>query len=120
MSLVKNSNSEASLEREELRTVSEVKNEIVQDIKEQNRKYQKEQRAKHMGNWNAKKDLVQKMSSIELEEFITTCSDDPRVGFHPLKINAKELAIIKLALSKTKARSSRELFIDYCKNINSK
>lgn len=120
MSLVKKGNSKATLDREELRTTSEVKDEIVQDMKAQNRKYQKEQRAKHMGNWNEKKTQVQKMSESELEEFISTCSDDPRVGFHPLKINAKELAIIKLALSKTNARSSRELFIEYCKSINSK
>ncbi len=112
MSLVKKKSSEAP--REALKTESE----ILEQQKVQKRIYEKEQRKKHLDHWNEQKAIVDALSVDELLNYIESSNaNDARVGLHGMKINAQEHAIIKLALSICGARSTRDLFVNLCKDV---
>ena len=116
MSLIKK-NANDNGERKQLVTEAEV----LEGVRVKNRAYQKERRELHLDKWKDEKLIVDSISGTELYSYINKASDtDLRVGLHSMKVSAKESAIIKLAMEMTGARSSRELYINYCKEIINK
>lgn len=116
MSLIKKSANDSG-ERKQL--VTEI--EALEGVRVKNRAYQKERRALHLDNWKTEKLIVDSISGSELRDYINNASDsDLRVGLHSMKVSAKESAIIKLAMEMTGARSSREFYINYCKDVINK
>lgn len=117
MSLLKKSaNRKSSDSRDQLTTESD----LLEKQRERTRAYQKEQRERHLSDWKSEKESIDSMSVAQLREYIdetTENSADPRVGLHSMKINPHELAIIKLAVNLSGARSSRELFVKHCKEV---
>ncbi|QQX82691.1 hypothetical protein JK628_23200 (plasmid) [Shewanella sp. KX20019] len=93
---------------------------VQERIKQESRDYQKQQRAKHLQYWNDEKAKIDGLTPEGLEQYLNDNklnSDLARAGMHTIKINPYELALIKLAMSKKGARSSKALFVDFCKSI---
>ncbi|HFQ5362192.1 TPA: hypothetical protein ACGVAY_004619 [Vibrio vulnificus] len=106
--------------REALSTESEIRNKVGEENKQKTQAIQKKHRERYLADWKSEKKKIDGMRSYELASYIRESLDsafDPRVGLHSMKINPHEHAIIKLALEKSGARSSRELFVKYCKEI---
>ncbi|MCD9493189.1 hypothetical protein GLP30_20655 [Photobacterium phosphoreum] len=115
MSLLKKKSSLLE-EREPLTT----KSAVIEEQREQTREYQKQQRAKYADYWKAEKSVIDGIGGNELNDYIVehvANMADNRCGIHSMKINPYELAIIKKAMEIEGSRSSRELFINYCKSI---
>ena len=103
-------------DRQELTTEST----LIEKQREKTRTYQKEQRERHLENWKAEKGVIDSLSGDGLQNYINLSEEgahDPRVGLHSMKINPHEHAVIKKALELSGARSSRELFVNYCKEV---
>ena len=118
MSLLKKKSS-LSEQREPLTT----KSAVIEEQREQTREYQKQQRAKYADHWKVEKSVIDDISRDELNDYIdehVANMHDNRCGIHSMKINPYELAIIKKAMEIEGSRSSRELFINYCKKIVNK
>jgi hypothetical protein len=95
------------------------KSAVIEEQREQTREYQKQQRAKYADHWKAEKSVIDELNGDKLNDYIAEHADDVadnRCGIHSMKINPYELAIIKKTMEINGSRSSRELFIDYCKN----
>ena len=106
--------------KSEVREVLATEKDLLEKQREKTRSYQKEQRERHLESWKEEKSNIDALSGDLLQEYIDSNSDnahDPRVGLHSMKINPYELAVIKRALELKGARSSRELFINYCKEV---
>lgn len=117
MSLIKKRPVEAPRKREALVTESDA----LEGVRAKNRAYQKEHRAQHLDRWKKEKATVDQLSGDGLRDYISSADDtELRVGLHSMKVSAKEAAIIKLALEMTGARSSREMYIDFCKKVINK
>lgn len=100
------------------REVLKSESEIMEDVRKKNREYQKEQRGKHLDNWKSEKAVVDSLRGDELLNYIeNNDGSSPRIGLHGMKINSQEHAIIKRAMEITNARSSREIFVNFCKEI---
>ena len=115
MSLLKKKSSLLE-QREPLTT----KSAVIEEQREQTREYQKQQRAKYADYWKAEKSVIDGIDGNELNDYIVehvANMADNRCGIHSMKINPYELAIIKKAMEIEGSRSSRELFINYCKSI---
>lgn len=115
MSLLKKKSSLLE-QREPLTT----KSAVIEEQREQTREYQKQQRAKYADYWKAEKSVIDGIGGDELNDYIVehvANMADNRCGIHSMKINPYELAIIKKAMEIEGSRSSRELFINYCKSI---
>ena len=115
MSLLKKKSSQPE-QREPLTT----KSAVIEEQREQTREYQKQQRAKYADYWKAEKSVIDGIGGDQLNDYIIEHADDVadnRCGIHSMKINPYELAVIKKAMEIEGSRSSRELFIDYCKSI---
>lgn len=115
MSLLKKKSSLPE-QREPLTT----KSAVIEEQREQTREYQRQQRAKYADYWKAEKSVIDGIGGDELNDYIVEHADDVadnRCGIHSMKINPYELAVIKKAMEIEGSRSSRELFIDYCKSI---
>lgn len=115
MSLLKKKSPQPE-QREPLTT----KSAVIEEQREQTREYQKQQRAKYADHWKTEKSVIDAISGNELNDYIIEHADvaaDNRCGIHSMKINPYELAVIKKAMEIEGSRSSRELFIDYCKSI---
>lgn len=115
MSLLKKKSSLLE-QREPLTT----KSAVIEEQREQTREYQKQQRAKYADYWKAEKSVIDGIGGNELNDYIVehvANMADNRCGIHSMKINPYELAIIKKAMEIEGSRSSRELFINYCKSI---
>ena len=115
MSLLKKKSSLLE-QREPLTT----KSAVIEEQREQTREYQKQQRAKYADYWKAEKSVIDGIGGVELNDYIVehvANMADNRCGIHSMKINPYELAIIKKAMEIEGSRSSRELFIYYCKSI---
>lgn len=104
----------------EIREALSTEKDLLEKQREKTRSYQKEQRERHLENWKEEKNNIDSLSGELLQEYIDSNTDkahEPRVGLHSMKINPHELAVIKRALELKGARSSRELFINYCKDL---
>lgn len=113
-SLIKKRPIDASNERESLTC----KSDVLECLKKKNREYHKERRVKYFDNWKAITVEVGALSSDELLSYIERTNPlGPRIGNHSMKVNGVEHAIIKLAIDVSGARSSRELFIEHCKDV---
>lgn len=111
-----NEQKQETTSRQPLTTEDAARKKIAKEV----RKYQKENRASHLESYNAKKSIINGLNGDDLGLYILdTLSDanETRVGIATMKINAHEAAIIKLAVELSPARSSRELFLTYCKQI---
>lgn len=107
-------------EKPEVREVLSTEKDLLEKQREKTRTYQKEQRERHLESWKEEKAVIDGLTGEKLLEYIDVSlskAHEPRVGLHSMKINPHELAIIKMALELNGARSSRELFINYCKDI---
>lgn len=105
-----------SEEREPLTTHSAV----IAKQQKKTREYQKQLRAKYAEHWKAEKTIIDLAKGVELSVYINEHTDnmsDNRCGIHSMKINPYELAVIKKAMEIKESRSSRELFIEYCKSL---
>lgn len=114
MSLLKKSSKSET--REQLTTEADV----LEKQREKTRAYQKEQRERHLSDWKREKKVIDSMSSDDLQSYVNSSLEngsDPRVGLHSMKINPHEAAVIKLAMELSGSRSSRELFVKYCKEV---
>lgn len=103
-------------EREPLTTESAV----IAKQQNKTRKYQKQLRAKYADHWKAEKAIIDSVEDVDLSVYITEHAGnmaDHRCGIHSMKINPYELAVIKKAMEIEGSRSSRELFIAYCKEV---
>ncbi|HAS6111995.1 TPA: hypothetical protein I7139_22925 [Vibrio vulnificus] len=106
--------------REALSTESDIRNKVEAENKQKTQAIQKKHRERYLADWKSEKAKIDSMKGGELASYIHESLDsafDPRVGLHSMKINPHEHAIIKLALERSGARSSRELFVKYCKEI---
>lgn len=115
-SLLGGGNTPPAKEREPLTTESAVRD---KQRKEANA-YQRENRKKHLAFWNEEKAAIENMSSTELELYLdcwTSRANDTRVGLHSMKLNPYEYALLQLALKKTGARSSKDLYFEYLKKV---
>lgn len=115
MSLLKKKSSQPE-KREPLTT----KSAVIEEQREQTREYQRQQRAKYTDHWKAEKSVIDGIGGDQLNDYIVEHADDVadnRCGIHSMKVNPYELAVIKKAMEIEGSRSSRELFIDYCKSI---
>jgi hypothetical protein len=93
---------------------------VKAEISAKQKAIQKAHRDRYMANWREEKEVIDTLSKAELKKYIKQTADlaaDPRVGLHSMKINPHELALIKSAMQIKGARSSRDLFIKYCKEI---
>lgn len=105
---------EVGNERESLTS----KSDVIEGLKKKNREYHKDRRVKHLDSWKAVTAEVATLSGNELLSYIERADQlEPRIGNHSMKVNGLELAIIKLAIEISGARSSRALFIEHCKNV---
>jgi hypothetical protein len=118
MSLPNNQDQEME-EMEELMYPSEVRAMVAREQKEKTKQVQKLHRDRYMATWQQEKQVIDNLlGKAELRRYIKSTQDkasDPRVGLHSMKINPHELALIRLCLEITGAKSSRELFIKFCK-----
>lgn len=97
--------------------------EIEEELARERRAYQKEHRKRHLDQWNADKAELDGKNEEQLIEFMEQIKKErrdreTRVGLHSMKVNSYELAMIKLAMKKTGSRSSRELLVMICEQIN--
>ncbi len=103
-----------SNEREELVSQSE----ILEAQKKTNREYHKKYREKYLENWKEITSEVSKLKGLDLLSYIEKADQSGvRNGSCTMKINGAELAIIKLAQELMNSKSSRALFINYCKDV---
>lgn len=119
MSLIKKKTTKP-LEREELSSASEIRAQLEIENKQKIQAIQKKHREKYLTDWKEEKVNIDEMTPKELAFYIESNksrSFDPRVGLHSMKINPSELAVIKLAMEISGARSSRELFVKHCNDI---
>lgn len=119
MSLI-NKKATKPTEREALAPPSEIRAQLEAETKQKTQAIQKKHREKYLADWKTEKGRIDGMGFDDLAEYIALSSEnaaDPRVGLHSMKINPHEHAVIKLAMEITNARSSRELFVRYCKEV---
>ncbi|MFA0611988.1 hypothetical protein [Vibrio sp. 10N.222.49.B4] len=119
MSLLKKK-TEKPTEREALSSPREIRDQIEAETKQKTQAIQKKHREKYLADWKKEKSKVDGMSAKELGSYLESSEGnafDPRVGLHSMKINPHEHAAIKLAMEIVGARSSRELFVKYCKEV---
>ncbi|ODS09726.1 hypothetical protein [Vibrio scophthalmi] len=119
MSLLKKK-TENTTEREALSSPSEIRAQLEAETKQKTQAIQKKHREKYLTDWKTEKTSIDDMNSSELTDYINQTAEqaaDPRVGLHSMKINPHELAVIKLAMALSGARSSRELFVKHCKEV---
>lgn len=106
--------------RQELTTEAAVRDKVEAEQAEKRKVIQKKHRERYLADWKSEKGVIDKISGADLEAYIFSHLDnsaDPRVGLHSMKINPYELAVIKQALEVSGSRSSRELFVNYCKEV---
>jgi hypothetical protein len=118
MSLLNNQPPQEDKPREELTPPSEVRAMVKAEISAKQKAIQKAHRDRYMANWQQEKAQIDNLGKAELKKYLKATQDkaaDPRVGLHSMKINPHELALIRLCLEITGAKSSRELFIKFCK-----
>ncbi|MGR6863183.1 hypothetical protein ACU5EH_24270 [Aliivibrio salmonicida] len=107
-------------EREALSSPSEIRAQLEAEAKQKTQAIQKKNREKYLADWKTEKANIDGMNSSELTDYINQTAEqavEPRVGLHSMKINPYELAVIKIAMELSGARSSRELFVKHCKEI---
>lgn len=107
-------------DRQELTTEAAVRDKVEAEQAEKRKAIQKRHRERYLADWKYEKAIIDGLFGSELNEYVSTHevnAIDPRVGLHSMKINPYELAVIKQALEVTGARSSRELFVNYCKEV---
>lgn len=119
MSLLKKK-TEKTNEREALSSPREIRAQLEEETKQKTQAIQKKHREKYLSDWKTEKAKIDGMTPEELALYIESSEShafDPRVGLHSMKINPHEHAVIKLAMDVAGARSSRELFVNYCKEV---
>lgn len=119
MSLIKKK-AEKPTEREALSSPGEIRAQLEAETKLKTQAIQKKHREKYLSDWKTEKHKIDGMNPSELGAYIESNESnafDPRVGLHSMKINPHELAMIKLAMEITGARSSRDLFVKHCKEV---
>lgn len=107
-------------DRQELTTEAAVRGKVEAEQAEKRKAIQKKHRERYLADWKHEKSVIDGLFGDELNEYIDSREAnavDPRVGLHSMKINPYELAVIKQALEVTGARSSRELFVNHCKEV---
>ena len=107
MSLIKNKPL-CTAERSPLRTEIEFKHEQL----EKGKQYQKDNRKSHLAIYKEQKLIIDKLDQVGLHKYVDSTlkyAHDTRVGNLNVKINAHELARIKLAILQLGSRSARDL-----------
>lgn len=111
-------------ERQELTTEAEVRDKVEAEVEakqaEKRKAIQKKHRERYLADWKYEKSVIDDLSGRELSEYVNDHelnAIDPRVGLHSMKINPYELAVVKQAMEIVGARSSRELFVNHCKEV---
>ncbi|HDM8140682.1 TPA: hypothetical protein P0E12_004972 [Vibrio harveyi] len=121
MSLLTDKNDHQPTSREPLTTKSQVEAEQ----RAEKAQYQRENRQKHLGKWKQEKEYID--GTYMDEDGISDLwlylknnkeqAHDVRVGLHSMKVNPWEYALINLAMELTGSRSSREMLVNYAKEI---
>lgn len=109
-----------SEDRSELTTEAAVRDKVEAELAEKRKAIQKKHRDRYLADWKHEKSVIDGLSGRELNEYVNEHegnSIDPRVGLHSMKINPYELAVVKQAMEIVGARSSRELFVNHCKEV---
>lgn len=104
--------------RTEVREGMTTKSAVIESQKVEQRAYQKEHRSRTLATYNKEKATIDNLSSDELTQYITDNADSShnvRTGIHSMKMNSYEHAVIKKAIELTGSKSSRELYIRFCK-----
>lgn len=119
MSLL-NKSARKDTNREVLAPESEVRAKINEENRQRVMATQKKHRERYLEDWKQEKALIDDMDNEALRQYLSEQQErtiDPRVGLHSMKINPFEHALIKLAINVSGSRSSRELFVNYCKEV---
>ncbi|WP_104048880.1 hypothetical protein [Vibrio jasicida] len=109
-----------SEDRSELTTEAAVRDKVEAEQAEKRKAIQKKHRDRYLADWKHEKSVIDDLSGSELSEYVNGHEGnaiDPRVGLHSMKINPYELAVVKQAMEIVGARSSRELFVNHCKEV---
>lgn len=99
-----------------------IEDNLIEKQRLKNREYQKENRKQHLSHWITEKEKVDSLSSEGVDHYLSQAigeerQHETRVGAHTMKINPYEYALIKKAMERQGAKSSREFYIGLCRDI---